>query len=416
MSDCLNCPTRSECMVATNFDKTKKEYAHQKEFEYDPQEHSLPLGMMLGLTNECNLACPYCFVTQSPSRMTLEIAEKSIEWLRGNYVKSGIDLSKEKMSVNFFGGEPLLQFEEVIIPLVEKYHSEVAFGITTNGVGLTPDVIDFLYKYSIHPLLSFDGVPEVQDEQRPGKGFSSFKVILNHIQYLLLRFPYTVMRATLTKHSIYHLYDSVLMAEELGFQKVSFCPNAFEEWDSETEKEYFSQLDKVALYLYKKLSDIHSYPIIQVDPLVKKFEHLDLASNGNLYFNNNIGRCGLGTTTCAITPDGRVIPCQEKTSNPTIVLGTVEKGIDTTAHQNYLEEYWDKINNFTCEWKCSERERLLCLADICPSRMEDQNYKISSPLCVFNRISAKIAAKLHFLCANSVNPYIRQYFNGGTIC
>ena len=62
------------------------------------------------------------------------------------------------MSVNFFGGEPLLYFDSLIKPLVEKYKDIVSFGITTNGILLDEDIVDFFYENNIQPLLSFDGI------------------------------------------------------------------------------------------------------------------------------------------------------------------------------------------------------------------------------------------------------------------
>ena len=182
--------------------------------------------MLLSLTNRCNLSCEYCFVKQNPQDMTLEIAEKAIAILLDN-----CKLKNEKPRINFFGGEPLLKYEELIIPIVEKYHQQISFGITTNGILLNEDVVDFFYKYGVKVLLSFDGVPEVQNKQRS----NSYSQVLNNIPYLLFRLPNTAMRSTVTKYSIPYLYDTVLMAEECGFKKISFCPNAYEDWDKEIE-------------------------------------------------------------------------------------------------------------------------------------------------------------------------------------
>ena len=71
--------------------------------------------MLLGLTDNCNLACSYCFVKQKPLEMTYEIAEKSVEWLLSNHSNDSTPL------VTFFGGEPLLKYDYIIVPIVEKY-------------------------------------------------------------------------------------------------------------------------------------------------------------------------------------------------------------------------------------------------------------------------------------------------------
>lgn len=409
MSNCNNnCDTCTSELRLQEFNKIKNYYAINKEkFFYDKDIYSLPTSVMLGLTNDCNLACSYCFVKQNKEYITLDIAEQTIQWLKNNAKEKNI-----KPYLVFFGGEPLLQFNEIIVPIVEKYHNEIDFGITTNGVLLNEDIIDFFYKYNIQPLLSFDGVSKVQNNQRKGKNFNSFNKVLNNIPYLLLRFPNTIMRSTITKESISFIYETFLMAEELGFSKITFCPNAFEDWSKEDEKNLYDQFDKIGLYVYNKLLK-EEYPVIEIDPIITNFGKIELALNNNLFFNNSLLRCGLGTTSCAITPKGEIIPCQEKISNPTWILGDVFNGINANKHEEFLKWYLDKINNIECSKACGDRNTLICLSDVCPSRLEDMNFEISTSVCAFNRVSTKIAARLYFLCAYNYHPYIRQYFDKG---
>ena len=129
-------------MFDSEFIKIRDYYSFKEDFNYNYNEYSLPTSIMLGLTDDCNLACSYCFVKQNKNYMTLETAEKTILWALENGKKK-----QQKPYIVFFGGEPLLQFNEIIIPIVEKYHNDVDFGITTNGLLLNEDVVDFLYKY-----------------------------------------------------------------------------------------------------------------------------------------------------------------------------------------------------------------------------------------------------------------------------
>jgi uncharacterized protein len=400
---CLLCTKESRLQA---FNNIKNKFSAEKNFQYNPAEDSYPETMLLGLTNRCNLSCPYCFVHQNQTDMTLEVAEQAIKWLKSNHQKRNF---QDRMGVTFFGGEPLLMYNEIIVPLVEKYSSEIDFTITTNGVLLDEDKVDFFRKYRIQPLLSFDGVPEVQNSQRPGKNCNSFNEVLNNIPYLLLRLPDTVMRATITKDSIPYLYDTVIMAEQLNFKKIVFCPNAYEDWDSETEKELFNQFNKIGLYIYKNLRE-NNFDTIRVDPICARYSDIMSMSKNSLYFNNHLHRCGLGTTTCAITPTGDIVPCQEKISNPTTILGNIWDGIDFTKHEEYLRNYFERVNSLKCDKECSDREKLVCLSDICPSRLEDLNYTFSTSQCAFIRTALKVAGRLHFLCSNSVFPHIREYF------
>lgn len=87
--------------------------------------------------------------------MTFEVADRSIQWVLSNCQ------GDKKPTVGFFGGEPLLKFDDIIVPITKKYEDKIEFSITTNGTLLNEDIIDFFCDYEIYPLLSFDGVPEV---------------------------------------------------------------------------------------------------------------------------------------------------------------------------------------------------------------------------------------------------------------
>lgn len=396
--DCTQCT--NECRLQA-LEAVRDEYSSIDSFKYTPQVHSKPKSILLGLTNKCNLNCNYCFVHQNSLDMTFDVADKGIQWVLSNCQED------EKPTVGFFGGEPLLKFNDIIVPIVQKYKDKVNFSITTNGILLNEDIIDFLHDYEIYPLLSFDGVPEVQNKQRS----NSFNQVLKNIPYLLLRFPEITMRATVTKESIPYLYDTVLMADELGFKHIFFCENAYEDWDKEIEKELEEQFKKIGLFIYKRLRNKES--VLKIDPFNRIFESIDKGQHNELYFDNRIIRCGLGTTSCAITPDGNIIPCQEKISNITHIIGNIYTGIDYKKHKEFLIDYFNKVNNLSCDKGCSDKNKLICLSHLCPSRLEDLNYQFSTASCAFSRMATKICLRLFFLCSYSIEPNIREYWGGG---
>ena len=405
-TDCNSCDTES---LKERFNSIKTSYSNYdlSDFQYDFETYSRPYAMLLGLTSDCNLACKYCFVKQKPEYMTYEIAEQSIEWLKENYKAKNKD---GKLDIVFFGGEPLLCYDDIIVPIVNKYKDIATFSITTNGVLLDEDKVDFFYKNNISILLSFDGVKQVQNSQRVGKNIDSYSVVINNIPYLLLRIPDTTMRATLTKDSLPYLYDTVLLAEELGFKTISFVPNAYEDWTETEEIIYEQQLMKIGLHIYK--SFFKNKTAIKVNPIIDYYNKIATSIDKGLYFNNHLFRCGLGTTSCAITPDGKIIPCQEKISNPTYILGDIWNGIDPVSHKKFLNDYIDNLNNLTCTLRCSTlKECLHCISTICPSRLEDLNYKLSTPTCIFNRVTLRIANRLNLICYQSLNPFMSAYFN-----
>ena len=115
--------------------------------EYIPQEHSYPTCFCLNVTDDCNLACKYCFVQQKPHYMSLQTGKDAIDYIMNNHKKKqeffpGVeDLGKP--NVTFFGGEPSLLFDSLIVPLVlyaeEKYPNQMTFDMTTNGTLLNKD-------------------------------------------------------------------------------------------------------------------------------------------------------------------------------------------------------------------------------------------------------------------------------------
>lgn len=404
--DCSSCGTESR---EERFNSIKTTYSSQdlSNFEYEFETYSRPYAMLLGLTNDCNLACNYCFVKQKPEYMTYDIAERSIEWLKENYKAKN---KEGKLDIVFFGGEPLLCYEDIIVPIVNKYKDIATFSITTNGVLLDEDKVDFFYKNNISVLLSFDGIKKVQNSQRIGKNIDSYATVLNNIPYLLLRLPNTTMRATLTKNSLPYLYDTVLLAEELGFKIISFVPNAYEDWNEEDEIIYEQQLTKVGLHIYK--SFFNRKKAIKVNPIIESYKKITSSLDNGLYFNNHLFRCGLGTTSCAITPNGSIIPCQEKISNPTYILGDIYNGINPELHNKFLSDYIKNLNNLTCNIRCSTlKECLHCISTICPSRLEDLNYNLSTSTCVFNRVTLRVANRLHLICYQRIDPVMSLYFN-----
>ena len=133
--------------------------------EYNERYH-LFTSACLNLTNQCNLRCDYCFVNQSADRMSLDTAKAAVSLVHNNLLrKRELDNTPDlKGVINFFGGEPLLEYNSIIVPLTiwieETYPNDFNLGITTNGTLLTKERIDFLYDHNIIPLLSMDGDKE----------------------------------------------------------------------------------------------------------------------------------------------------------------------------------------------------------------------------------------------------------------
>lgn len=234
--------------------------------------------------------------------MNFETAEAAAK-----FVLSNADFHKRRASLNFFGGEPLLKWNDIIVPLVEKYSNNLDWSMTTNGVLLDEDKVDFCRRHNIGILLSFDGVKEVQDTQRPAKVGSSFDMVKRNIPYLLLRFPDTVFRATVTKNSIRYLKETTNLARKLGFKHITFCPNFFDEFDEQDESLIQDFFDGESIKLMENIRDLE-IPELLVGNIIKMYRSIELSANTK-DISNSLFRCGQGIHGVGISTQGFLHPC-----------------------------------------------------------------------------------------------------------
>lgn len=174
---------------------------------------------MLVVTHECNLRCRYCFVQKEPERMTLETAKGAARFLMENAGAANAGAPE----MNFFGGEPMLEFDAVIKPLVEWVHDELKapfrFSITTNGTLLTDERIRFMKRHGFGLLLSMDGNQPVQDYNRPcADGRGSFDLLKPIVPKVLAAWPGVTFRMTAVPETCSHLFESIMWLRPRGSQ------------------------------------------------------------------------------------------------------------------------------------------------------------------------------------------------------
>ena len=282
-------------------------------------------AMCLHIAHDCNLKCKYCFASQgdfggAKSIMSFEVGKKALEYLVDN---SG---SRKNLEVDFFGGEPLMNFE-VVKQLVE-YGNELAkekgknfrFTITTNGVLLDDEIIDYVNEHMHNVVLSLDGRKSINDDMRPtlnDKG--SYDIIVPKFQKLIekRKDKYYYVRGTFTRDNMDFSKD-VLHFKDLGFDLTSVEPVVGDESNPYALRE--EDLPKI-LDEYEKLAIEYSKMRVKNEPF--RFFHfmVDL-SQGPCVIKRMTG-CGAGNEYLAITPEGDIYPCHQFVGQEEFKMGNV---------------------------------------------------------------------------------------------
>lgn len=298
----------------------------------------------LNLTNACNLACRYCFVEQRPTHMSLKTAKEAADFLAGN--ASGGEIP----SINFFGGEPMLMWDEVVVPLTryirEKYGKSFSLSMTSNCTLMDEERARFMAANGIGLLFSMDGDRETQDRNRPCRGgASSFDLLEPKLELILRYFPDVMFRATVTPDTQDRLFENMMFAEGHGFRSFFVMPDCFEPWP---------RTDGLAREM-RKYSD-HYIACMEEDRVPIFFTQMEKHFKKILLHNAAIraethragmgcracGKCGLGGGRYAgVNINGDLTACQEFFSrdDPKFYIGNIYSGAREDLRQALLDEF-----------------------------------------------------------------------------
>lgn len=387
-------------------------------------------NVCLNLTDSCNLACKYCFVQQKPHFMSLETAKKAVDFMVNNFNKAKeLGYGQDQVNLTFFGGEPTLCWDSIIVPLTayikEKYPKIFSLNMTTNGTLLNQDRINFLKENEIYLLLSCDGPPEVQDYNRPCRdGSKSSELVEKNIPLILKAFPDTTFRATINQDNCDKLFDSYIYAIQKGFSNAFFCPNCRETWTAENIEKLRQEVHKI--FTYMALAYSNNSAVMRFVPIDRVYNDilmrdLEIFNNKplNIDTTRNPYRCGLGTGSASIGYDGKIFGCQEQDSRDTndyFYIGDIYSGIDIEKHSQILKDYEEKGIMF-CEnkEKCENCVlRRICIHDNCPSVAYDmfKDFKIRPEIdCEWHKMLFEDALIVMNMMKQENNELFKQYLD-----
>ena len=289
-------------------------------------------ALCLHVAHTCNLNCEYCFAAQGKyhgerALMTFEVGKRALDFLIEN---SG---TRHNLEVDFFGGGPLMNFKVVkelvaYARSVEKEHGKhFRFTLTTNGMLLDDEVIDFCNAEMDNVVLSLDGRREVNDRfRKTAGGQGSYDVIVPKFQkFVKARGDKSYyMRGTFTHFNPDFTKDIQTMLD-LGFSELSMepvvCPPSDPYALTEDDK-------KIVLKEYDKLAEMMLEREKQGKPFTFYHYMLDLEGGPCIY--KRISGCGSGTEYMAVTPTGELYPCHQFVGNKDYLMGDIWKGVTRT--------------------------------------------------------------------------------------
>jgi len=316
--------------------------------EEEPQVKAL----CLHVAHDCNLRCKYCFAGTGDfgggrKLMDTETGKAAIDFLLSS---SG---TRRHLEVDFFGGEPLLNFD--LVKAVTAYGEEQApkygkiirFTLTTNGTLLGEEETKFLNDKKMAVVLSLDGRPEVNDRMRP---FTENVGSYEPVKEALLSFVQSrngqnyYVRGTFTAHNL-DFAEDVQHMYELGFRELSVEPVVGGTGESYTlTPEHLDQLRAE----YDKLASFYLEKQITGEPF--NFFHFNMATYNGPCFGKRVSGCGAGFDYVAVTPEGELYPCHQFVGNTAFIIGDVYKGItdNTISHEFRKANLYKKPECMDC--------------------------------------------------------------------
>ncbi len=332
---------------------TPDSYEHYME-ETMKRRPTVIKALCLNVAHDCNLACKYCFADEGTYNggprelMSFETGKKALDFVIAN---SG---NRKNLEVDFFGGEPLMNWD-VVKQLVaygreqEKIHNKnFRFTITTNGVLLNDEILEFCNKEMGNIVLSLDGRPEIHNMMRPFRGgqTNSYERIVPKFQHVAesRNQERYYVRGTFT-HNNLDFAEDVLHMADLGFKQISVEPVVAQPTDDyalrdEDLPKLFEEYDKLAAEMVRRKGTKDDFNLF----------HFMIDLEGGPCVAKRLSGCGSGTEYVSIVPNGDIYPCHQFVGNQDFVMGNVNT--DTEIQRTDIRDEFKCCNVYAKE-KCT---------------------------------------------------------------
>lgn len=331
--------------------------------------YSKPQAVTMLLTNDCNLACSYCFESNKgkdymPKEMALDI-------LKATY--NVVDPMVGIFTLNMFGGEPLMNWEtfKAVCDYVLENNLKIRITATTNLTLLTDEMIDYIDELSIPILVSVDGIKEVHDKHR----CNSFDKVIENMKKLIDRdLGYLIeARMTVAPDTAKYMYESVKMLVDLGINNIANVPASDLDWDAQSIQDYKDNYEKILDMYIDILNDETNKRNIS---LYKVDQALNLALEP---IKEDTSMCNIGNPRWVIVDwKGDIWPCPDypTTDNVDLIAGKIGNfytGVDETK-----VDPKPMIATYELE-RCKGCEAISICKSGCPYENYTKNGKFNEP-------------------------------------
>ncbi|MCI9559409.1 thioether cross-link-forming SCIFF peptide maturase [Clostridiaceae bacterium] len=307
-------------------------------------------ALCLHIAHDCNLGCKYCFAEEGEyhgrrALMSFEVGKKALDFL---IVNSG---NRRNLEVDFFGGEPLMNWE-VVKQLVaygrsreQECNKRFRFTLTTNGILLNDEIMDFCNQEMSNVVLSLDGRREVNDFMRPVRSGqkSSYDIIVPKFQKFARsrKGKDYYVRGTFTRHNL-DFSEDVKHFADLGFEQMSIEPVVASKEEPYAIREedlprILEEYDRLAVEYIKRKKEGKGFT----------FFHFMIDLDQGPCVAKRLSGCGSGTEYLAVTPWGDLYPCHQFVGQEDFLMGNVNEGVLRT---DLRDEF--KLCNVYAKEKC----------------------------------------------------------------
>lgn len=371
-------------------------------------------AITLDLTENCNLRCAYCFTSgKTKKKMSFNTAKKAIRW----FLSPQVSGKEHHVKITFWGGEPTLEFPMIkrIVSYVRKiepyYNKQVSFNMTTNGMNLTRENIEYFMQNNISYMISVDGVGERNAYRKTISGENSFETILERLKLSKSMNPKTNIRLTLTPSNIRYLFEDIMwFKKNVGIELFHFSP-AFEfDWtedDCKAAREAFEKLRDEIIRTYNNGEHLKLKPLgFGIPSLEARAEQTH--------------PCGSGRNYLSISTEGAIYPChrfhdfcdkrpwkkQEK------CYGHISKGITNIEFQSSIVNFPDNLLEQNKKCAACEIYKKGCWGG-CYATNHDMTGSIFTGTdfqCTFAKLQAEYSQKLFDALQSNVQ-YLTDYLS-----